>query len=189
VDTDLRRPVQHLVFDPTGTGTLGVADVLAGGATVEQALIKTEINGLKILQAGKPPEDPSSLLRGKNVNHLRERLAELADIVVYDSPPVLVVADPLLLARGADLTILVNEASGTRRGAASRAVEALKRSSDGVITTVLTKQKTGVSGYGYEYGYSSYYGVQEEAGFRAVTLNRVHRLASKSMFWKRPHNS
>jgi Mrp family chromosome partitioning ATPase len=114
---------------------------------------------------------------------LKKRLHEIAEIVVYDSPPVLVVSDPLLLGEGTDLTILVSEAGVTKRRSARRGAEALSRSNNGVLAAVLTKQRTGLSGYGY--GYTSYYGnghVNDGVIRRGKAAARA--IASRTVFWK-----
>jgi Mrp family chromosome partitioning ATPase len=158
-----------------------VVDVLAGTATVDQALSETDVDGLKIMTAGEPPDDPDLLLRSKYFRQLKSRISDIADIVVYDSPPVLVVSDPLLLAEDVDLTILVTEAESTKRKAARRGAEALNRPNSGTTVAVLTKQRTGITGYGYDYRYANYYGV----GGRRERARRLARsLASRVLFWK-----
>ncbi|MDP6824437.1 MAG: polysaccharide biosynthesis tyrosine autokinase, partial [Dehalococcoidia bacterium] len=183
VDTDLRKPVQHVMFGIDQTDTNGVSDVLSGKVAVEDALSETEIGGLKVLTAGHAPNDPSLILRGEPLVELKKRLHEIAEIVVYDSPPVLVVSDPLLLGEGTDLTILVSEAGVTKRRSARRGAEALSRSNNGVLAAVLTKQRTGLSGYGY--GYTSYYGnghVNDGVIRRGKAAARA--IASRTVFWK-----
>jgi polysaccharide biosynthesis transport protein len=129
VDTDLRRPVQHLLFRGDHPNERGVTDVLNGGVTLDDALQTTGLDGLKILSAGTLDEDPDRLLRSKPFEEMKTRLAEMADVVVYDSPPVLVVSDPLLLSESVDLTILVVGAGSTNRREARRGAEAQRRSS------------------------------------------------------------
>jgi len=186
VDADLRKPVQHRMFDIDQSETNGVSDVLGGKVTVEDALAETAVAGLKVLTAGHAPGDASLLLRGESMGELKKRLADIAEIVVYDSPPVLVVSDPLLLGDGTDLTILVSEAGVTKRRSARRGAEALSRSNNGVLAAVLTKQRTGITGYGYgDYGYHSYYGnghVNDGVIWRGKTAARA--LASRTVFWK-----
>jgi protein-tyrosine kinase len=182
VDTDLRRPTQHELFNLNDHGAPGVSDVLSGRATVDEALSETSVDGLRVMVAGTLPEAPDQLLRGKHFGQMKDRLREVAEIVVWDSPPVLMASDSMLLAESVDMTILVSEAGSTSRKAARKGAEALTRSNGGTVTAVLTRQRTGITGYGYGYGYSSYYGPDRpEDRFR----RRVLRLASRLAFWNK----
>jgi capsular exopolysaccharide synthesis family protein len=184
VDTDLRRPVQHQNFGIDQAEECGVTEILNGLVSVEQALVGTEVDGLKVITAGKLSEDVIMLLRSERLEQMKSRLGEIADLVVYDSPPVLAVSDPLLLAEGLDLTILVSEAGSTTRRAARRSAEALNRVNSGSTVAVLTKQRQGITGY-ENYGYSNYYaGGHVRNGTNKRRASAVIRFASRIVFWR-----
>ena len=93
VDTDLRRPVLHKVFGVPNN--VGADDRAAGrrGCSLADYLQPTEIDNLTVLTSGPIPPNPSELLGSHRMAHLIEELAQAADIVIFDSPPVLAVTD------------------------------------------------------------------------------------------------
>jgi Mrp family chromosome partitioning ATPase len=85
-------------------------------------------------------------------------LQELADIVLYDAPPTLAVADATLLASKVDGILFVVGAGETRRSNAKQAMDMLRQARINVLGTVVNKAPTGQRGYGYGYGYGYSYG-------------------------------
>ncbi len=86
---------------------------------------------------------------------LVDDLAKRFDIVLIDSPPVLPVADALILSGYADAVLLVVAAGSTRRAELRRAAEKLAQASAPVVGAVLNKA-TAQDGYGYYGGYQPY---------------------------------
>lgn len=124
-DADLRGGVLHGVFDaPQGPG---LADVLAGRATLDEAVREVEAGGgrtLYLLPAGTLPLDPAELLGSPAMARLADELREEFDVVVFDTPPLSEGADAALLGSVADTTVLVARHGVTQRealqGAAAR---------------------------------------------------------------------
>ena len=113
VDADLRRPVIHKVFGvPNNVGT---TTALLAGQDVDLAayLQPTEIENLRVLTSGPIPPNPSELLGSHRMAHVIEQLSQLADLVIFDTPPVLVVTDASVLGRQVDGVLLVADAGGT----------------------------------------------------------------------------
>jgi polysaccharide biosynthesis transport protein len=121
LDADLR----HAAVGPALglTGSTGLADVLAGRATLADAL-QAGPDGLQVVSAGSAPSGPSELVGSTAMTALLEELRSLADVVVLDVPPVLPVTDAVALGAQADAVLLVVRAGRTRREAA---VDARKR--------------------------------------------------------------
>ncbi len=106
VDGDLRRPQAHRLF-VTGN-ELGLSSVLTGEAPLQQCVQRVGSDGnVALLSAGPPPPDPAELLSHERLRLALESLAGAADLVVIDAPPVLPVADPIILSQVADVTLLV----------------------------------------------------------------------------------
>jgi capsular exopolysaccharide synthesis family protein len=105
IDADLRRPsLGDLLEVPEGPG---LADVLAGEATAEEAMVVIgNAGGFHLLPAGSAGHDPSRLLQGETLGTLVARFRETFDIVIIDAPPVLAVPDALLLGRWTDGAVL-----------------------------------------------------------------------------------
>jgi capsular exopolysaccharide synthesis family protein len=154
VDSDLRRPAQHRIFGLSNQQ--GLTNLLRSpGVAVNGYLQETEIENLRVLTCGEVPPNPSELLGSQRMGQLMTRLEDLADVVLFDSPPVLAVADATVLSKRVDGLVLVTEAGQTRRGAAQQAVLNLRQAGARMLGAVLN----GVSqkGGGYYYYYSSYY--------------------------------
>jgi Mrp family chromosome partitioning ATPase len=83
---------------------------------------------------------------------------ETFDLIVLDSPPIMGLADALLLSNAATATMLVVGAGQTRAGHLRGALKRLRFAHSPVIGTVLTKFDARSAGYGYAYGYDYGYG-------------------------------
>jgi capsular exopolysaccharide synthesis family protein len=153
VDTDLRRPVQHQIFHVPNME--GLTKLLRSpGIEVNGQLEDTEIENLRVLTSGDIPPNPSELLGSQRMGQLLDRLTELADVVIFDSPPVLAVADATILSKRVDGLLLVTEAGQTRRDAARQAVLNLQQAGANLLGGVLNRVSHKGGGYYY---YSSYY--------------------------------
>jgi Mrp family chromosome partitioning ATPase/capsular polysaccharide biosynthesis protein len=173
VEADFRRPRlhRHLGLSPEG---VGLADVLEGRATVEEALRPVELvaasengsppraaargNGsephnrtsgqLHVLTTGRTPLDPGSLLTQEAVESLLRELRDRADYVILDSPPLLAVADALPLALQADSVLVIGRQGRTTPDKA----EAVRATLEGLgvrkIAVILTDTPREV-GYAY----------------------------------------
>jgi capsular exopolysaccharide synthesis family protein len=154
---DLRRPRLHLFFgvpaDP------GFASVLLGSVELEEAVSSVpDTPGLSVLPAGPMPANPAELLRGSRAHDLLRRLRADYDLVIIDSPPVLPVADALVLAREVDATLIVASANHTTRRRLKRAVESLHQVAAPVVGAVFNNVPR-TDDYGYDV---SYYGYADE---------------------------
>lgn len=129
LEGDLRRPRLDDAFDTPANG-VGLTSVLVGAVDVDEAIVdvampsalssesatRSNAEGrLSFLPSGPQPPNPSELLSSIPMTKLLDRLALAYDYVLIDSPPVLVVADALELARLVDGVLLV-----VRRNHASR---------------------------------------------------------------------
>jgi succinoglycan biosynthesis transport protein ExoP len=172
VDSDLRRPVLHKVFDlPNKEGLTTV--LLGGELNLDGRLQATEVENLQVLTSGPLPPNPSELLGSKKMKSLIEALKGKADVVLFDSPPAMVVTDAAVLARQVDGVLLVTEAGNTRREIAQRAKEDLTKVGANVLGVVLNKLS--LRGAGYYYYYSSRDGEAKKRRRRRKTslLSRI----------------
>lgn len=149
VDCDLRRPAQHRLFDLANTR--GVTTVLLDDAALADLPVQpTAIAGLEILTSGPVPPNPAELLGSRRMGTLIERLAERADLVLFDVPPVVAVTDAAVLAPLVDGVLLVLASGRSRRDHTARARELLDTVGATVIGVVLTGVEPDAAGYGYE---------------------------------------
>lgn len=100
VDCDLRRPAQHRIFE--SSNNVGLSTVLEKKVSVSEAIQSTKIPNLKLLSSGPVPEDPTALLSSSYTADVMKELAAKFDIVLLDTPALLPVIDPVVLAPMAD---------------------------------------------------------------------------------------
>jgi tyrosine-protein kinase Etk/Wzc len=105
VDADQRQGQLHRYFsaDPGP----GLAEVLAGEATLETAVKSTGTPGLDLLPRGAAPDSPAELLARPKLAEVLTAAAGRYDVVLVDTPPILAVTDALLVGRAANVNLLV----------------------------------------------------------------------------------
>jgi capsular exopolysaccharide synthesis family protein len=154
VSCDLRRPGLGQFFTP-GADT-DLAQVLSGAKSLDGAVTAAPgIDGLWTVGTRGSVTNPTELLSGPRMRLVIAELAERFDIVLIDSPPVLPVADALILAGYADAALVVVATGQTRRAELRRTREKLARAGVHVSGAVLNKS-TAQAGYGYYGGYEPY---------------------------------
>ena len=160
VDLDLRRPDAHrLLGAPSGPGC---AEVLEGHRTLDECLrlIPTPPGAptalhLFLLPAGQPTANPAELLGTPRTAQMLNALSDAADIVLLDTPPVLPVADTLVIGRLAAGALLVVEARHTPVQTVNRAKSALIRNQTRILGVVLNQLRAADDDAAYTYGYGS----------------------------------
>jgi capsular exopolysaccharide synthesis family protein len=151
VDADLRKPRLHRAFGLSND--VGLSNVLSGNAKPREILCETELPNLMVATSGPIPPNPSELLGSAGLQAFLTQVdhAGCFDHIVVDSPPVVSVTDPVVLASKLDATIIVVRAGKTARESLSHTVERLRQSRGRILGAVLnaTSQETGhyYSGY------------------------------------------
>jgi capsular exopolysaccharide synthesis family protein len=149
VDCDLRRPRLHALFElqeSPGMTTMVLDE------SAEAPLQATMIPHLWLLASGPLPPNPSELLASERMVRIIARLADQADMVLFDSPPVGAVSDAAVLATRVDGVLLVVDAGRTRRDVARQAKEQLDRVGARLLGTVLNNVKPERRAYDYHEG-------------------------------------
>jgi non-specific protein-tyrosine kinase len=124
VDADLRTPDLHEVFGLPND--YGLCELLLGHApSLPKALQETGIPNLSLLAAGRPPLDLALALTSPRLIELLEALGEQADIIIFDSPPVLMTPDTAILSGLVEGTLLAVRDGYTTLESASRTKESL----------------------------------------------------------------
>jgi capsular exopolysaccharide synthesis family protein len=165
VDLDLRNPQSHRLLGVHNEA--GVSDVLVDRYPLDECLQYVQLPvadgsrlaGMYFLSAGPLVGNPTELLATPRTGRLLEVLSDQADIVLLDTPPVLPVADTLVIGRLAAGAVLVVEARQTPAPAARRAKDALTRNQTRLLGVVLNHFEAKYSsevadGYGYGIGHS-----------------------------------
>ncbi len=149
VDTDLRRPAQHKLFQLSNETGLTDA-ILSPDADICDMLQPTSVEGLSVLTSGPIPPNPAELLGSERMMRLIETLKTRADVVLFDCPPALVVTDAVILGAKVDGVLVVNDLNRTRRKMAQKVPEVLKHGRANVLGLVLNRLPA-KNGYGYYY--------------------------------------
>jgi non-specific protein-tyrosine kinase len=145
VDCDLRRPTLHTLFDlPNETGLTSM--ILTEDAP--PPLQETGVPGLSLLSSGPLPPRPADILGSRRMEAAIERLRAAADIVLFDTPPVVAVTDAAVLATKVDGVLLVFQAGRTSRERARRARQILEKVKANIVGVVLNNAEV-EQGYGY----------------------------------------
>lgn len=155
VDGDLRRPRLEQIFPKETPGArASLSGSLLDPTRLTGADLSTNISNLDVLVAGPTPPNPTELLHSAAFRSLLDQVAQGYDLVVIDSPP-LVVTDAAILANVVDGVVLVARAYKTHRSVAAAALRALRDAGGNVVGGVLnaTDGRRGGYGYGYGYGY------------------------------------
>lgn len=139
VDTDLRRPTLHSFFQQSNQRGVTTVLLQRGGDTTKDHLVPTGIDNLRLMPAGPLPPNPAELLGSQRMRDLLAELRQQADVVVFDSSPLLLVADALLIARQCDATLLVARAGMTRPQTLKRAYERMQQAGIAVAGVVLNE--------------------------------------------------
>lgn len=135
VDGDLRRPRVALCFDVVGT--TGLSAVLAGAASLEDALQQSGHSRLTVLPSGEIPSNPTELLESRIAKDVLSQLGRQFDYVVVDSPSLLV-PDAALLATHSQGVLLVAQFGKTKRKHLADAIHTLRRAGAPLLGAVLT---------------------------------------------------
>ncbi|MFH1808556.1 MAG: polysaccharide biosynthesis tyrosine autokinase [Pseudomonadota bacterium] len=168
VDTDMRRPRLHKAYGVSNE--VGVSSLIVGEATLVDAVKHTEIPGLDILPCGPIPPNPAEMLMSEAFKALRDQLAGQYERVIYDSPPVGAVTDPVILGTQTDGVVLVLKGGRTTKDIAQQCLRALRDANVRILGAVVNDLDIESRKYGYYYysyykkygGYYGEYGPKEE---------------------------
>jgi succinoglycan biosynthesis transport protein ExoP len=172
VSADLRKPSIHRFFRIYNT--TGLVDVMAGGASLRQAV--KEVAKVQLLLSGPIIANPSEVLQSEQMGELLDELKERADFVIIDSAPVLVVADSLALAPRVDGVLVVADAQATSRAAVAAARNQLEQVGATLMGAVLNNfDPSKAKAYPYYYRYQYRYAYRPARGGRVEPNGGLQR--------------
>jgi capsular exopolysaccharide synthesis family protein len=148
----LRHPTLHRHFGLSKD--VGFTNVVAGEMTVEDALLDGGVPNLRVLLSGPPPPNPPELLNSRAGRAVVQRLRELSDFLVVDTPPATIMTDAHVVASMVDGVVVVVAGKQSGRRSLIRSASLLRRTGARIIGVLLNKAE---AGYGSEYGYYGYY--------------------------------
>ncbi len=173
VDADLRRPSLHKILKLPNN--VGLSTALLDKRRDPQAYLQeTDVANLRVMTTGPIPPNPAEMLNSIRMHEMIELLKGEADVVLFDTPPVLAVADTSILASQVDGTLLVVWAGRTRGELLAQAADRLQSLGIQPLGVVLNKLTQRRSGYYYSnyYYYASREGGDEGGSGRAGRRRR-----------------
>ncbi len=163
IDCDMRRAVlaSYLGMETT----TGLSDYLAGEAHLGEIIQLDRHTGIPFIPAGPRPSHPSDMLASDRMTALLTRLRREFDLVILDSPPLMVVSDGLVLLQSVDRVLFLVRWAKTRRQVVNSAMRLLTQAEARLAGTVLThvdvkkhaQYQYADSGYYYDKAYRNYY--------------------------------
>jgi tyrosine-protein kinase Etk/Wzc len=152
IDADLRNGLLHLYF---GRGRQdGLSEVIAGARTLDQVIQRGVIQNMDFISTGTLPSSPAELLLHPNFAALFKTVSANYDLVLVDAPPILAVADTLIIGQHAGAIYIMTRAGVTTAGEINESMKRLSQvglAVKGVLFNDL-KARPGRYGYGYDYG-------------------------------------
>lgn len=171
IDADLRRPVQHTIFEIDREP--GLSNCLVGSISLNQAIKKTKIPGLHVATCGTIPSHPAELLGSSKMERFIALVRQYYDLILIDAPPVIAMSDTLVLARSADGVVLIVSADQTKTPGLVKAKEMLEANNANIAGIVVNRFNANRVYYSYyRYYYQSYYYYSDD-GDRKKKRKRV----------------
>ncbi len=178
IEADLRRPVAARCFGIEQQP--GLSEVLLGEVSLDRVVQNVEFAtrkgtklGLDVLVAGGVlPPNPPQVMESQAMETLLDTAQGRYDLVVIDTPPLVLLPDAFPIIRRADGVVIVSRLGHNRRDVASRLRETLASVDAPVVGVVANgyKRGRGASSYGYAYTYDySQYGPSDQAAIEVST--------------------
>ncbi|VFM95895.1 MAG: capsular exopolysaccharide family [Candidatus Kentron sp. G] len=156
VDADLRNPSLHKIFE-ISHDEHGLSSYLTGDLKPQEITYSSEIEQLFVIPAGPSPPNPVELLSSSKMLSLLNVAIERFDYIIVDGPPVVGLADALVLSNLAHATVFVVASGVPRLSVVDGSIKRLRSAKATLIGGVLTKvdhDSSRYSYYGYSYSYS-----------------------------------
>jgi capsular exopolysaccharide synthesis family protein len=153
IDADLRTCGLTSMLDHPSTP--GLAEVLAGEVSPDEAIVATNQTNLFVLPAGTVLSSPPELFTGTHWQEFIARCSELFNVILIDTPPILPLADFELISAVCDGVLMVVRAHHGQRETLQKTAGALDpKKLLGVVFNATDVSRKDYYGYGYGYGSS-----------------------------------
>ncbi|MFT7823242.1 MAG: polysaccharide biosynthesis tyrosine autokinase [Sulfurimonas sp.] len=158
LNTDIRKPTLHERFGiELGKG---LSSLLAGHADFAEVIQQSGYENLDVITSGPIPPNPSELIQSERMEVLMEKLKEVYDVVILDTPPVGLVTDARILMQHADVNMYLFRSGYSKKEFVGNLNRITELNALSGLCLVLNDLPCGSGSYGYGYGYG--YGYYEE---------------------------
>lgn len=151
IDADLRKPSVHKIIDKSRSP--GLTDALVTGKI---PIRNININNLSIISAGTASPNPTEMLDSESFRTMTSHLKQEYDVVLFDSPPIIGLADALVLSQNVDHVIMAVDLDMTNKDTIRSSLKRMARVNSSLLGTVVTKYEASHF-EDYDYTNSSYY--------------------------------
>lgn len=154
IDLDLRRPVVHKILSIEDGNERGITSIFLEDKDVEDLIVETDVENLYAIPCGKQPINPAELLSSEKLEQAIAKLREMFDLIIFDSPPAVALADAGIISRFADATMLVVSAGDVTYSDVETSTTNLKNAGAnilGIIMNNITRKTRGYKYYKYDY--------------------------------------
>lgn len=155
LDTDMRRPRIHKALGLRND--VGLSNLILGEVDYDEAIQATVVPNLYVMACGPIPPNPTELMHTERFREITDELARRFDRLLFDSPPVIAVADALILAGEVDGVLFVVKAGQTSKDVVKRAKQQLEATNAPLLGAILNDLDLEDRAYRYHYYYSYYY--------------------------------
>ena len=176
VDCDLRKPKLHSIFEDDRFP--GLSDYLFSNVTLDEIVRKTTLENLSYISSGTIPPNPSELLGSNLMKEFMDKLRDMYDIIIIDSPPFITVTDAEILYRLTDGTVLVIQANKTPSDAFYKSCEKMLSFNSHNFLGVVLNNFNISKGYGYYYNYYNYYYIYSSGDKKKNILQKINNKKS-----------
>ncbi len=153
VEADFRRPMLQRELMPQELEPLrpGLSNYLVDGCTLDEIVHDTGQSNVELVPTGPLPPNPSAFLESQRIQPALRELAEKADMVLVDCPPLSAGADALTLAGQVDGVIVVVDLERSSERALRGVLRQLEAVHAPVLGFVLNRDRSAELAYDYEY--------------------------------------
>lgn len=169
LDLDMRKPRVHMSFGKENHST-GISTLLIKKSALEDCINSSRINNLDYINAGPTPPNPAELLLSSEFDNILERLKEIYDVIILDTPPVGLVTDGILAMKKADLAMYLVRANYSKQEflkTLNRLHTVNQFKHIAVLLNALPNLRS--NNYGYGYGYYDNKGTRIKSKKRKTT--------------------
>jgi len=164
IDADMRRPSIGKTFGKASTAP-GLSSLVSGTSPEQECVFRVDETDLYVVPAGVIPPNPLELLLSKRFEDAVQKLMGMFDMVIFDTPPVQLVSDALVVARHASGLVYVVKADDVPYQVARNGIKRVRQSQANIVGAVLNQLDFAhadryygeYTGYA-KYGYRRYYG-------------------------------
>lgn len=148
VDTDLRKPTVHKVFQTRNTS--GLTTLLTDKTkTFKDAIQRTSVDNLFVLPSGPIPPNPSEMIGSARMDQLIKELEDEFDLVIFDTPPLSAVTDAQILSTKTDGVVFIIYQNRAIKEEVIQAKELLEKVNANIIGAILNGVEPNGDNYYY----------------------------------------